>query len=139
MRVLLDTCIVSELRRPDANQAVVRRVVEIDPDDTFISVVTLGEIAKGITLLPEGRRKRKFASWLLGLEQQFEDRILAVDLNVGRIWGELTAKAQSGGVQVPVVDGLIAATSIRHGLHIMTRNTRDFVATGAQIVDPWEE
>jgi predicted nucleic acid-binding protein len=130
---------VSELRRPDANQAVVRHAAELDPDDIFISAVTLGEIAKGVALLPDGRRRREFASWLLGLERQFEDRILPVDLEVGRVWGELTARAQSQGVQVPAVDGLIAATAIRHGLHVMTRNTRDFTAAGALIIDSWQE
>lgn len=139
MRVLFDTCTVSELRRSDANQVVVRRAAEFDPDDTFISAVTLGEIVKGVALLPDGRRRREFETWLLGLEQQFEDRILPADVEVGRIWGELTAKAQSQGVQIPVVDGLIAATAIRHGLHVMTRNTRDFAATGALIIDPWKE
>lgn len=139
MKVLLDTCAISELRRPDANQSVVRRAAELDPDDTFISVVTVGEIAKGVALLPDGRRKRAFTAWMLGLERQFDDRILPVDREVGRIWGELTARAQSQGVQVPAVDGLIAATAIRHGLHVMTRNTRDFSATGALIIDPWTE
>jgi toxin FitB len=138
VRVLFDTCIVSELRRPDANQAVVRCIDELDPEDIFISAITVGEIVKGVALLPESRRRREFASWLLGLEQQFEDRILTIDQEVGRIWGELTARAKVQGMQLPVVDGLIAATGIRYGLHVMTRNTRDFAATGALIINPWE-
>jgi toxin FitB len=139
VRVLFDTCVVSELRRPDADQAVVCRVAEFDPDDTFISVITLGEIAKGVARLPEGRRKREFASWLLGLERQFEDRILPIDQDVGRIWGELMARTHMRGAQVPIVDGLIAATAIRYGLYVMTRNVRDFAATEALLINPWDE
>lgn len=139
MRVLLDTCVISDLRRPDGDIRVQRRVAEIDPDDMYLSVITLGEVAKGIVRLEDGRRKRELESWLLGLEQQFEERILPVDHEVARIWGELTARAQARGDQVPAGDGLIAATAIRNGLHVMTRNTRDFAATGAFIVDPWQD
>ncbi len=138
MRILFDTCVVSELRRPDADESVIRRTAELDPELIFISVITVGEIAKGIARLPEGRRRQEFSSWLLGLEQQFGDRILPIDQEVGRIWGELTAKAQMRGAQVPVVDGLIAATAIRHGLHVMTRNTRDFAATEVLLINPWD-
>lgn len=139
MRALLDTCVVSELRRPEPDPLVRRRIAELSPGDTFVSVITIGEIAKGIALLPEGRRRREFESWLIALERQFESRILPIDLETGRVWGELTARAQKLGIQVPVNDGFIAATGLRHGLHVMTRNRRDFVATGALIVDPWGE
>lgn len=101
-----------------------------------MSVITFGELAKGVTLLPEGRRKHDLESWLIGLERQFESRILPVDFEPGRLWGELTAQAQQQGIQVPAPDGIIEATGIRHGLHVMTRNTRHFAATGALIVDP---
>ncbi|MDQ3539673.1 MAG: VapC toxin family PIN domain ribonuclease, partial [Chloroflexota bacterium] len=75
----------------------------------------------------------------IGLERQFESRILPVDFETGRLWGELTARAQQQGFQIPATGGIIAATGIRHGLHVMTRNTLHFAATGALIVNPWSE
>lgn len=139
MKVLLDTCVISELHRPNADLRVRRRVAALDPDTSFLSVITFGELVKGVTLLPKGRRKHDLESWLLGLERQFESRILPVDLETARIWGESTARAQKLGIQVPANDGLIAATGIRHGLHVMTRNTQEFANTGAFIVDPWQQ
>lgn len=137
MRVLLDTCVLSELQRPLGSPQVRARVEELDSQQLFLSVITLGELNKGILLLAEGRRKRALASWLLGLEQRFGDHILPLDLEAARIWGELTAQAQANGVQIPASDGMIAATALRHGLHVMTRNTKHFAAGGALILDPW--
>lgn len=137
MKALLDTCVISELRRDDGDPRVRQWITELDADTVFLSVITIGELAKGAVLLPESRRKEHIMSWLQGLEQQFSNRILPVDQDVARIWGELTARAQLQGVQIPGSDGLIAATGMRHGLHVATRNTRHFAASGAIIVDPW--
>ena len=104
-----------------------------------LSVITLGEAAKGIALLAEGRRKQALSSWLLGLEQRFAEQILPLDLEVARPWGEVTARAQSSGILIPPSDGMIAATALRHGLHVRTRNTRHFESSGALIIDPWNE
>ena len=101
-------------------------------------MLTVGEIAKGIALLASGRKRRALASWLNGLETKFGDRILAIDAETGRLWGELTARAQKSGEMMPAVDGLIAATARRHALYVMTRNTRHFEATGALVFDPWQ-
>jgi predicted nucleic acid-binding protein len=139
VRSLLDTCVVSELRKPDGNPAVKSAVAEIADSDLFLSVLTVGEIAKGIALLDPGPKKKALSSWLAGLESQFRDRILAVDVETARIWGELTARAQKTGVTIPATDGLLAATALRHGLHIMTRNTRHFASSGAFIIDPWQD
>lgn len=137
VRVLLDTCVLSELQRPAGDPQVRARVEELDPERLFLSVIALGELTKGVVLLADSRRKRELSSWLLGLEQRFADQILPIDQEAARLWGELTAHAQAAGVQIPASDGLIAATALRHGLHIMTRNTRHFAASGALIVDPW--
>jgi toxin FitB len=137
VRALLDTCVLSELRRPDGHPAVKSAVAEIDDADLFLSVVSVGEIAKGVALLPAGRKKKALASWLNGLDTQFADRILMIDVETARIWGELTARAEKSGKTVPAVDGLIAATAIRRGLHVMTLNTRHFEASGALVLDPW--
>ena len=138
VRMLLDTCVISEVRRPQGHEGVRHHIAQLDPDTTYLSVITMGEIAKGLHLLPDGQRKRSIASWAFALEQQFSEQILPVDTATAHLWGELTARAQSNGIQIPSSDGLIAATAIRHGLHVMTRNTRDFAATGAMIIDPWK-
>jgi predicted nucleic acid-binding protein len=134
---LLDTCVIAELRKPSGHAAVRDAVAQFVPDDLFVSTLTIGEIVKGVALLAEGRKKRELAAWLLAFEQQFGDRILPVDHDAARIWGEVSARVQRKGTPIPVVDALIAATALSRGFHVMTRNTRDFAATGALVIDPW--
>ena len=137
MKILLDTCVLSELRRSDGNPRV-RMTIENCPDsDLFISVLSLGEIIKGITLLAPGKKKEGLQRWAQGIEQNYTDRILPIDVETSRIWGEITAQARAQGITVPAVDGLIAATALRNGLHLMTRNTADFMATGVLLTNPW--
>jgi len=138
MRALLDTCILSELRSPRPNSGVRQAIAEFADDDLFVSVVSAGEIAKGIALLKDSRNKRALDSWLQALEVGYADRLLPVDLETAHIWGELTATAQKRGRAIPAADGLIAATALHHGLHVMTRNTPDFEATGVLLLNPWK-
>jgi predicted nucleic acid-binding protein len=121
----------------DGHAGVKSAVAELADGDLFLSVLTLGEIAKGIALLAAGRKKKALGTWLTGLESNFGDRILGIDTETAPIWGELTAKAQNAGEIIPAGDGLLAATALRHGLHVMTRNTRHFQASGALVLDPW--
>ena len=137
MRVLLDTCVLSELRRPKGHAGVRRAVDALTDESLFLSVVSIGEIVKGIALLRDSPHKRSLQAWLQTLERHYADRLLPIDLATSRIWGELTAAAQKAGRTVPGTDGLIAATARRHSLHVMTRNTADFEATGAMLVNPW--
>jgi len=139
VRVLLDTCVLSDLRHPHGDAGVRRTVDAFDSESLFVSVLSIGEIAKGIALLKESRRKRALQSWLQTLERLYGDRLLPIDLETSRIWGELTAAAQKAGRTVPASDGLIAATARRHGLHVMTRNTADFEPTGVLLVNPWAD
>ena len=139
MRALLDTCVLSELRHPNGDARVRRAVEAFDSASLFVSVLSIGEIAKGIALLRESRNKHALQSWLQTLERLYGDRLLSVDLETCRIWGELTAAAQKGGRIVPVSDGLIAATARRHGLHVMTRNTADFEPMGVLMLNPWAD
>ena len=103
----------------------------------FVSVISIGEIVKGITLLEASRRKQELLSWIRKLEHNYADRLLSVDLDVVQIWGEITAAAQKKGITIPVCDGLIASTARRHGLRLMSRNTADFEPTGALLINPW--
>ena len=119
---------------------MVKAAVEsLDDEDTFLSVVTLGELAGGVARLEQGRRRRELMAWLDGLETHFADRILPIDLGTARIWGELDALAQSAGRRASATDGMIAATARVHGLHVMTRNVADFEPLGALTVNPWDD
>jgi toxin FitB len=139
LRVLLDTCVLSEVRHPKGDPGVRLAVKELDEKNLFVSVLSIGEIAKGIALLPESNKRRVLEKWLETLERLYADRLLPVDLETSRIWGELTAAARKGGRTVAATDGLIAATARRHGLHVMTRNTADFESTGVLLLSPFSQ
>jgi len=107
--------------------------------DLFLSVITIGELTKGITMLKAGKKKAALNDWLLTLVQESTGRILPIDEEAARIWGELTASAQERGKTVAAADGLIAATALRHGLHVMTRNISEFHESGAMLINPWDD
>jgi predicted nucleic acid-binding protein len=138
VKVLLDTCTLGELRKPSPDAAVVAAVRAIPDAQLFVSVLSVGEIAKGVGLLAAGKKRDALAAWLAALENQFSDRILGIDLETARLWGELTARARKKGAVIPSTDGLLAATALRHGLHVMTRNESDFKASGVRIINPWQ-
>ena len=135
MSFLLDTVVLSELRRAKPSRKVVKWIKAQKAESLFISVVSVGEIERGIE-----RAQKTDAEFAVELEQWLEtllslyaDRLLPVSANAARLWGKLSAKLGHDGA-----DLLIAATALRHGLHVMTRNTKHFAATGALILDPWQ-
>jgi toxin FitB len=137
VRVLLDTCVLAELRKLDGSPTVKEFVTSLSSSSLFLSVITIGEIAKGVALLPAGAKQRSLSAWLRGLSTQFDDRILMLDRDCAELWGELTAAARQKGITIPTADGLIAATAIRHGLQVVTRNTQHFENAGAIVMNPW--
>ncbi|HEU5023235.1 MAG TPA: type II toxin-antitoxin system VapC family toxin [Bryobacteraceae bacterium] len=138
MRVLLDTCVLSELQDPRGSAAVRNTVESIEDGDLFISVISLGEIAKGVAQLPESAKKRRLKGWLDGLESGYAERALPIDREVSRIWGEVTAAAQKRGITLGAADGLIASTALRHGLRVMTRNVKNFSPANVRVINPFE-
>jgi len=138
VRVLLDTCVLSELRHLKGHPAVRQAVDACNEEDLFVSVISIGEILKGICRLKESPRRRALESWLKTLERDYSDRLLSIDLETTRLWGELTASTQKAGWVVHATDGLIAATALRHGLRVMTRNTADFKPAGVLLLNPWQ-
>ncbi|MEM9657115.1 MAG: type II toxin-antitoxin system VapC family toxin, partial [Planctomycetota bacterium] len=114
------------------------RFESIAEENLFLSVLTIGELKKGIDKLKASGKKRSLSAWFDQLVESAQDRILTIDCETSLLWGEIAAKSEKGGKPIPAVDGLIAATAIRHGMRLMTRNVADFQFTGAMIVNPWE-
>ena len=127
---------LSELHRSAPHPGVRHAVEQSAGEDLFLSVISTGEIAKGIALLRESQKRRALTGWLQTLRRDYADRLLAIDLETSRLWGELTAAAQKTGKTIPAADGLIAATARRHGLRSMTRNTGHFDVV---VVNPWAD
>ena len=140
MRYLLDTCVISELVKKKPSHRVMQWLGQQEEHSLFLSVITFGELHKGIGRLQMGRKKRELLEWVEGqLSKRFTGRILEVDREVAARWGEISATAEKAGRTVPVLDGLLAATALTSGLTFVTRNTDDVRATGVPVCDPWEE
>lgn len=137
MRILVDTCVLSEVHNPHGDRGVRSAFAALAPSETFLSVITLGEIQKGVILLPDGAKKRGLEDWLRMLQQEYVDRIVPIAPETALLWGEITARAARRGHQIPVSDGLIAAAAIQHGCRVMTRNVKHFGMAGVLIVNPW--
>jgi predicted nucleic acid-binding protein len=139
MRYLLDTNVLSEPAKPRPDPHVTSWLEKQSPFDLAISVLTLGEIAKGIQLLPEGPKRNRLDDWLAtDLPRQFLGRVLPVDDRVAFTWGRLAAAARHARRELPVIDGLLLATAEVHGLIFVTRNTKDCENRGVPLYNPWE-
>jgi len=135
---LLDTCVLSELTRPTPDSRVSAWLDEQEATSLHLSVLTVGEIEKGVAALPRGRKKRALTTWLATLRSTYADRLLQIDVAVAAIWGRTAAGVERRGRRLGVVDGLIAASALHHGLTVVTRNVADFDATGVALLNPWE-
>lgn len=136
MSYLVDTNVISELRRkqPDAN--VVTWFEHCAAQSLFLSVLTLGEIRKGIERLDDLKRRRILSDWLdVELPTFFLGRILSVDAQVADRWGRLQ---NDSGRPLPAIDGLLAATALQHDMTLVTRNVKDFNGLGLRVTNPWE-
>src|SRR5262245_37166072 len=117
---LLDTNVVSELIRPRPERRVIEWMEAADETLLHLSVLTLGEIRKGLALLAQGRRRTRLETWLeIDLQARFGTRVLDIDAAVADRWGLLSAAARHRGVPIPIVDGLLAATAIQHNLTVV--------------------
>jgi len=137
---LLDTNIVSELIKPKPEPKVASWIGATDEHLFFLSVLTLGEIRKGIVSVENRLRRVRLKSWVdSDLMLRFSGRILSVDREVADRWGVMAANASTSERLLPVIDGLLAATAMQHNLTLVTRNTKDVVGTGVPIFNPWSE
>jgi len=136
---LLDTNIISELVKPKPEASVTSWVENTDESLLYLSVLTLGEIRRGIATLPQSRRRATLEAWLdKDLRTRFEGRILVIDQEVADRWGLLTAAARNSGIVLPVIDGLLAATALEHNLTLVTRDTGQIPMMGEAVFNPWE-
>ena len=138
MRYLLDTNVLAEPARPDPDAGVVTWLQARAALELAISVLTLGEIEKGVHLLPPGPKRERLTHWVAAdLPQQFTGRTLPIEERVSREWGRLTAEGRRSGRELPVIDGLLLATAAAHGLTFVTRNARDCAGRGVPVLNPW--
>jgi predicted nucleic acid-binding protein len=136
---LLDPNVPSELTRPKSDARVEKWLDAAADEQLFLSVISLGEILRGIRLLPESRRRRQLQQWLEGtLRSWFRDRILPITEPIAERWAILAGQRQLQGKPLRMADGLIAATALEHDLTLVTRKVKDFVGLGVTLLDPWE-
>ena len=120
------------------NEQVTGWVESRDEKTLFLSVLTLGEIYKGISKLSEPKKKSDIKLWMENdLRRRFEKRILEIGEDIAEIWGEIQGKAEKKGRKMPAIDSLIAATAIFHGMTLVTRNTSDIEISGVSLFNPW--
>jgi hypothetical protein len=136
LQYLLDTNILSETRKRQANERVMSFLSSAEPSALFISVLSLGELRKGVALKSrsDADAAKRLGAWVDGLEFSFGERILGVDAAIARQWGELSAERPR-----PVVDTLLAATALVHKLTLVTRNINDVHDLGVKLLDPWRK
>ncbi len=137
MNYLLDTCVISELVKHTPNENAVAWLNSTDSERIFLSVITIGEIRKGIAKLPESKKKQILTNWLLSLVEDYRSRIYPVSLTVAENWGNIQGQAEKQGKSLSSVDSLIAATAYTYNLVIVTRNEKDFISSNVPILNPW--
>lgn len=135
---LLDTNCISELVRPYPDPRVTKWIDAADETLLYLSVLTLGEIRKGIAGLAQGKRRTQLETWLeVELKTRFAGKILNIDIAIADRWGLIAAAAKIAGKPLDVTDGLLAATAIHYRLTIVSRNISDFAVTQVPVVNPW--
>ena len=136
---LLDTNCISELVRPKPDRRVIEWMETADEGLFYLSVLTLGEIRKGVAGLGQGKRRTRLEAWLeIELRTRFAERIVPIDSAIADRWGVLVADAKRNGKTISIIDSLLAATAIHHNLTIVSRNSADFAGLPVQVLNPWE-
>ena len=135
MKYLLDTCVISELTKHKPNIRVVEWIKHAPLDSLFLSVITIGEIRKGLNKLPKSKKKGKLTVWLNTLMEEYKERLLPVDLAVSENWGVIQGNAERSGIPMASIDSFIAATAHTYNLTVVTRNEKDFCQIPT--INPW--
>lgn len=136
---LLDTNCISEVMKPGPEPRVMEWMEGTDERLLFLSVLTLGEIRRGVAGLPQNRRRAQLEAWLeLALPMRFAERILDIDGQIADRWGVLTADARRRGRPLATIDALLAATALHHNLTLVSRNASDFAGTNLPVLNLWD-
>ena len=139
MKYLLDTCVISELIKPEPNLSVIQWLNSINEEDIYLSVLTIAEIQKGISKLPPSEKKQNLQNWLnTDLQQRFYGKIIEINNEIALCRGKIQGAAEQNGEKMSVIDSLIASTGITFGCVIVTRNVKDIKASGCDFINPWE-
>jgi len=139
MNYLLDTNVITELIAREPNQRVVGWIDSLDPESVYLSVITIGELRKGIEKLAPSRRKDQLALWLTSdLLLRFADKIVSITTGVMLVWGELAGRLEREGKPMPAINSLIVASVLEGKLTLVTGNKDDFQHAGIPVVNPWE-
>jgi len=138
MKYLLDTNVISELIKKEPNLGVLNWMDERDESALFLSVITFGELQKGISELSDKDRAARLQVWIdQDLTERFHGRTLSLDLNILMTWGQIQGNSEKVGIALPVMDSLIAATAITHNLTVVTRNVKDIERCQVPVYNPW--
>lgn len=138
MSYLIDTCCISELVKKKPKPNVVKWFADRDELSMYLSVITFGELRKGIEKLPDSKKKKELNRWVKeDLSQRFKNRVLNITLDEVNKWGEILAAAEKNGTPLPAIDSLIAATALVHDLSVVSRNTQDMEGSGVEVINPW--
>jgi predicted nucleic acid-binding protein len=138
MSYLIDTCCISELVKKKPSPNVVKWFADQDELSMFLSIITFGELRKGIEKLPDLKKKKELNRWIKeDLKHRFKNRILNINFEEANKWGEILAAAEKNGSPLPAIDSLIAATALVHDLSVVTRNTKDMEGSGVEVINPW--
>lgn len=135
---LLDTNCVSELVRLRPEPRVVAWIDGADESSLYLSVLTFGEIRRGLAEMPQSKRRAQLDAWVEDLRIRFSGRVVSIDGDIAERWGVLAAAAKHAGQGVSVFDGLLAATALHHGYFVVSRNSKDFTALHVPTVNPWQ-
>jgi len=138
MSYLIDTCCISELVKKKPNPNIVKWFAEQDEHSMYLSVITFGELRKGIEKLPDSKKKDELKRWVKeDLNHRYKNRILNINMDEMNKWGEILATAEKYGRPLPVIDSLITATALVYDLSVVTINTQDMDGSGVDIINPW--
>lgn len=138
MNYILDTCVISELLKIKPEKKVINWIDSVDEDKLYLSVVTIGELEKGVSKLKSSRRKKLITEWLHeDLLNRFINRILILDIATFMTWDQLIASLEHQDLKMPTIDSLIAATALTYSYCLVTRNEQDFRNCDIQLLNPW--
>ncbi|MBV6497718.1 MAG: type II toxin-antitoxin system VapC family toxin [Acidobacteria bacterium ACB1] len=138
MGYLLDTNVISEPKRPRPDGRVIQWLGGIDESDAFLSVLTIGEMKKGVEKLPSSRHRAQVQDYLEKTRDRFTGRILPITEHTFLVWGKMMATFEKKGIGRPALDSLLEATALEHDLILVTRNVRNFSDSLVTILNPWE-